>query len=364
MCNSFMRSRHAINVNIIFVLCPSFINMAEAKAKGPSFRWESLKGMPTKRVFSSPVECNGCLYVVGGCDAKGVPLPCFEMYDPGKRHWSRLADMPTKRAGAAAAVVGDNIIVFGGVAETQQPLDCVEAYNIKEKKWTVKEPMIEHLLGISAVVKDGQVLVLGGMALDTNPRDFLLSYNIETNKWKSMPSMPTARYATFSFLLNDEKDLYVIGGRQGKLPTTAFEVFNFETNKWRELPAIPSKRVFALYTTSDTHMFSMGGLKKKAQEGFSDVCEAFDLKNEEWKVGKSIPTARGDFAIAYMGNKVICAGGLGNQGKPLTTVEAYDLDTDSWSEIGYTSWEDYVYKALVVTWRHLDLNKCKLILSS
>ncbi len=48
------------------------------------------------------------------------------------------------------------------------------------------------------------------------------------------------------------------GGRQGKIPVVAFEVFDFAENKWRKLPDIPSKRVFALYTHSDKHIYSIG----------------------------------------------------------------------------------------------------------
>ena len=59
---------------------------------------------------------------------------------------------------------------------------------------------------------------------------------------------------------------------------TAFEVFDFAENKWRKLPDIPSKRVFALYTHSDTHIYSLGGLKETATEGFSDVTEVFDIE--------------------------------------------------------------------------------------
>jgi hypothetical protein len=70
----------------------------------------------------------------------------------------------------------------------------------------------------------------------------------------------------------------IVGGRQGKLPVVAFEVFDFATNKWRSLPDIPSKRVFALYTHSDTHIFSVGGLNPDASQGFSDVTEVFDLQ--------------------------------------------------------------------------------------
>ena len=58
----------------------------------------------------------------------------------------------------------------------------------------------------------------------------------------------------------------------------AFEVFDFETNRWRCLPDVPSKRVFALYTHSDTHIFSVGGLNQDPKLGFSDVTEVFDLE--------------------------------------------------------------------------------------
>ncbi len=56
---------------------------------------------------------------------------------------------------------------------------------------------------------DGKILVIGGMGLDTNPKDYLMGYDIETNLWESFPKMPTPRYATFSFLINDK--LYVLG---------------------------------------------------------------------------------------------------------------------------------------------------------
>ena len=67
------------------------------------------------------------------------------------------------------------------------------------------------------------------------------------------------------------------GGRQGKLPTAAFEMFDFSTRQWQKLPDIPSKRVFAMYTTDGKHIFSIGGLRHPASEGFSDTCEVFDI---------------------------------------------------------------------------------------
>ena len=59
------------------------------------------------------------------------------------------------------------------------------------------------------VISDDKVLAVGGMATDTNPQDYFRSIDIEENKWKALPPLPTPRYATFSFLINEK--LYVIG---------------------------------------------------------------------------------------------------------------------------------------------------------
>lgn len=183
--------------------------------------------------------------------------------------------------------------------------------------------------------------------MDTNPKDTLCSYDVESNTWKAMKGMPTPRYATYSFLVNEKlyvcgklpsfvwphiqhnrrfftilhqfhtssyalmvsftdkflkgklewalpqtspvlnaADIYNVllftGGRQGKLPNTALECYDFTEDKWEKLPDIPSKRVFAMYTATDKYIFSIGGLKQPATEGFSDACEVFDSEKSKF----------------------------------------------------------------------------------
>ena len=56
---------------------------------------------------------------------------------------------------------------------------------------------------------DNKIYVIGGMSTDTNPRSHFAYYDIDKEHWKILPSMPTARYATQSFLRNNK--LYVLG---------------------------------------------------------------------------------------------------------------------------------------------------------
>ena len=60
-----------------------------------------------------------------------------------------------------------------------------------------------------SVFIENKVIVVGGMGVDTNPKDYIMEYDIEKDQWKALTPMPTARYATFSFFIEDK--LYVIG---------------------------------------------------------------------------------------------------------------------------------------------------------
>ncbi|KAH9489618.1 Kelch domain-containing protein 8B [Bulinus truncatus] len=239
--------------------------------------------------------------------------------------------MPTKRAAPAVAGIGNKIVAVGGVSESQAPLEAIEIYDLTEKKWTAADPLGEKLLGISCIFRENKAYFMGGMSADTNPSDLFVELDLATNKWQKLTPLLTPRYATFPFLIQDK--LYLLGGRQGKIPTTACEVYDFSTKKWSKFQDIPSKRVFAMYAASDSHIFSVGGLLQPASDGFSDVCEVFSIEKEEWTTCKPMPTKRGDFAVGIIGGKMICAGGLGNDGKPLNTTEAFDVSSNTWTSL-------------------------------
>ncbi|OWF35298.1 kelch domain-containing protein 8B-like [Mizuhopecten yessoensis] len=302
-------------------------------ATGGSYKWETLKMMMNPRVFATPVLHNNELYIIGGCDEKGEPLDSCEHYNAAKRKWNALNNMPTKRAAPACGVVKDKIIAIGGVGISQSAVDAVEVYSIASKQWSKMESLVNPLLGLSLVIKDDLVYVVGGMSDDTNPSDSLLSYDVERNVWKNYARMNVPRYATFSFIVNGK--LYVIGGRQGKIPSAAFECYDFEQNKWEQLANIPgmTKRVFAMYAAADKYIFSIGGLNQPATLGFSSAMELFNTETKQWEGAPDMKIKRGDFAVGVVGTRIICAGGLGNQGKPLNSVEAFDWGSKQWSEI-------------------------------
>ncbi|KGL99277.1 Kelch domain-containing protein 8B, partial [Charadrius vociferus] len=206
------------------------------------------------------------------------------------------------RAGAAALALGKQILVVGGVDAAQSPLASVEVYHVDEGKWEKKAALAQPSMGISAVQRDGAVYALGGMGADTSPQALVRVYE-------------PAKGPTASGLCT--------GGRQGKLPVTAFEAFDLETRSWTRYPSVPSRRAFAACAMADGVVFSLGGLQQPGPHNFYsrphfvNTVEMFDPAQGAWsKPSRAVRMRekRADFVAGCLGGRVVAVGGLGNAG--------------------------------------------------
>lgn len=304
-----------------------------------TYAWSDIAPLSAPRVYTSVTSCNGLLYVIGGCDEMGQPVNTNEVYDPKNNTWTKLKPMPTKRAAPIIASFDDVIVAIGGVGVTQAPVESVELFSVGGNKWKKLASLSEALMGMANFSKDNKVYVFGGMASDSNPRDHFKCLVISSGageKWQAFPPMPTPRYAAQAFYKNSK--VYVLGGRSGKLPVDAFEVFDFDLRVWCSYPNIPSKRVFPCYSITDNHVVSMGGLRQSVQAGFCDTCDIYPIEQNEkgeWMSNKrmAMPNKRGDFVATTIDNQVLVAGGLSNEGKPLPSTESFDPETKKWKRL-------------------------------
>ncbi|XP_026515097.1 kelch domain-containing protein 8B, partial [Terrapene carolina triunguis] len=129
------------------------------------------------------------------------------------------------------------------------------------------------------------------------------------------------------------------GGRQGKLPVTAFEAFDLETRSWTRYPSVPSRRAFAGCAMADGCFFSLGGLQQPGPHNFYsrphfvNTVEMFDPEQGAWsKQGRAVRMRekRADFVAGCLGGRVVAAGGLGNQSFPLGSVEGFSIPRKKW----------------------------------
>ncbi|CAB1429948.1 unnamed protein product [Pleuronectes platessa] len=114
--------------------------------------------------------------------------------------------------------------------------------------------------------RNGKVYALGGMGADTTPQALVRVYEAEKDQWLTMTSMPTPRYGATPFVTGNK--IYMLGGRQGKMPVTALEAFDLEMKSWTRYPCIPSRRAFSCCTTNERSLFSLGGLQQPGPHNF------------------------------------------------------------------------------------------------
>uniref|UniRef100_A0A8B9QEC3 Kelch domain-containing protein 8B n=1 Tax=Apteryx owenii TaxID=8824 RepID=A0A8B9QEC3_APTOW len=283
-------------------------------AAAAAFAWASFPAMPTQRVYCSAVHRDGQLFVLGGCGGSGRPLGAAEVLDLPAQRWTTLPPLPTPRAGAAALAVGKQILVVGGVDASQSPLASVEVYNVDEGKWEKKAALAQPSMGISAVQR-GEGLGHGLPALQP-----------------AGPMLPAGAAAS----------PLCAGGRQGKLPVTAFEAFDLETRSWTRYPSVPSRRAFAGCAMAEGVVFSLGGLQQPGPHNFYsrphfvNTVEMFDPAQGAWsKPSRAIRMRekRADFVAGYLGGRVVAVGGLGNQSCPLDSVEGFSLSRKKWEPL-------------------------------
>ncbi|XP_067913565.1 kelch domain-containing protein 8A isoform X1 [Heterodontus francisci] len=302
-----------------------------------SFHWQTLAPLPVGRVYCTPVESGGQLYLIGGCDEDGTPMSSCEVYSPEANQWTTLPPMPTPRAGVAVAALGKQILVIGGVGVHQNPLSTVEMYNVEEGKWEQKSSLSEAAMGVSVTVKDCRVYAVGGMGSDMYPQANLQQYDIMKDIWLSLPPMPTPRYAASTFLRGSK--IHVFGGRQAKNPVTAFEVYDIEAKTWTRFPSIPGRRAFSSCVMTEKSFFSLGGLKQARgykMPKFVRTVDVFDIEQGGWMKTErrlNMKKRRADFVAAYLRGRVIVAGGLGDQPAVLGSVEALHPAKNRWERL-------------------------------
>ncbi|XP_063063860.1 kelch domain-containing protein 8B [Engraulis encrasicolus] len=127
-----------------------------------------------------------------------------------------------------------------------------------------------------------------------------------------------------------------------QLPVTAFEAFDLEVKSWTRYPCIPSRRAFSSCAATETAFYSLGGLQQPGPHNFYSrphfvsTMEEYHTEQGVWmKPTRSsrMREKRADFVAGCLGDRVIVAGGLGNEPTPLASVESYNQVKRRWEYV-------------------------------
>jgi hypothetical protein len=259
-----------------------------------------------------------------------------------------------------------------------EKIESLRGITISEKKplkskiaFTKLAPSKYALSSFGSILKDNKIYVIGGDAssktdawkkvqyekvdptLDDYLRELsfqfsnqsykgnLLVYDIKTNLWET--SKIKFRKRAYHNLNIYDNTIYVLGGRRvstnGKFEYLDDKIEVFDTNKATVIidNTNPHQAAdFASFTYKGT-LIAMGGSIKMSENGskiFSYKVHSYDVNSGYWYELTNMPTAKEVNGILIK-DKIYLIGGF--NGKALSSIESFDLVTETWKTEGKLS---------------------------
>jgi len=297
--------------------------------------WTQKADMPTARDNAGFAVVDGKIYVIGGLSSRRERIAVVEEYDPATDTWMTRADMPNPRASHVAAAVDGVIYAIGGWGLGEPDLSTVEAYDLATDTWTTKADMPTARALSDIAVVDGQIYVIGGVAGETVQENRALStveaYDPATDTWTKKADMPTARLDLAACVVDGR--IYATGGfplwpedaAEDALSTV--EVYDPATDTWTQAPDMPRARFTHSASVVAGKLYIIGGVGDPAhargRKGYSTV-DVYDLATDTWTTAADYPTASCKFATGVVEGKIYIIGGWYGAGAILSTVEEFD----------------------------------------
>lgn len=237
-----------------------------------------------------------------------------------KLNFTKLASLPYSISAFGALLYQDKIYVIGGDGSFK-----TDAW----KKLQYEKPNSE----MNDYLKELQ-FEFSGQYYKGN----LLIYDTNTNQWeKSILKFKKRAYHNLNIYNNT---IYVLGGKRvsvnGKFEYLEDKIEVFDTNK--ETVSIDNTNPhqaanFASFTYNGT-IITMGGSIKMSENGaktYSKKVHSYDINSGYWYELKDMPIAKETNGILFK-DKIYLIGGFND--KPLSTIERFDITTETWTTEG------------------------------
>ena len=142
--------------------------------------WSNLPTAPVDFSYAGcAAEVNGSLYYTRGT--------ALLVYDPATITWEQKADMPLSRDFHACAGLGGDYYAVGGPSSALNGARC-HKYTPSTNTWSEVAPMSTWRHALSMVAYDGCLYVFGG--INSAPLTSAEKYDPTSNTWTALLSMP------------------------------------------------------------------------------------------------------------------------------------------------------------------------------
>ncbi|KAK6929522.1 Development/cell death domain [Dillenia turbinata] len=220
------------------------------------------------------------LLLVGGFDGSSW-LSALDAYSPSLDLVKRLSSMSFLRSYASSVKLNGEIYIFGGVNGSSW-YDAVESYNLESSRWMIQPSLNKRKGNLAGASINTNIYTLGGgngsdcfsevELLDPNVGRSLERFDHRETSWTRLESMSTRR-GCHSLVTMNEK-LYALGGHDGFGMLSSVEVFDPQIDSWRTLKPMRDPRGYSGAAVHEGKVYMIGGLNDT--EKALNTVEIFD----------------------------------------------------------------------------------------
>jgi len=243
-----------------------------------------------------------------------------------------------KRHEAGGVAYNGKLYLLGGRGTRN-----VSIYDPAANKWLYKAAPPIELNHFQPVVYNNKIWVLGAFTgpypNETSVAD-IYTYTPATNTWAKAGTIPQNRRRGSSGAVLHGGFIYLVGGntnghKSGSKPW--LDRFNPATGEWQILSDAPTARDHITASVSTNKLVVAAGRKTTYPNVFANTVSStniYDFATQSWSMAKAIPTQRAGAMAVTVDQEVIFIGGeAGNSIDAKTTVESYNVVTNTWRQL-------------------------------
>uniref|UniRef100_A0A3B3RMP5 Intracisternal A particle-promoted polypeptide n=1 Tax=Paramormyrops kingsleyae TaxID=1676925 RepID=A0A3B3RMP5_9TELE len=243
---------------------------------------------------------------------------------------------PRRKARKYLYAIGGYTRLQGGRWSDSRALSCVERFDSFSQYWTTVSSLHQARSGLGVAVLEGMIYVVGGGWIGSEIGKTMERYDPAENKWEIIGSMSVPRY--YFGCCELQGFIYVIGGISDEgMELRSAEVYDPISRRWRALPVMVTRRAYVGVASLNNCIYAVGGWNEAL--GSLETVEKYCPEEEKWVEVAPMTVARAGVSVSAVNGLLYAVGGRASSrdfSAPVTvdSVEIYDPDSDTWTEIG------------------------------
>lgn len=277
-----------------------------------------------------------------------------------KREFAESLPIPNEKpvaiAGPDQVISVDSILLSGGNSYTNAgkinaylwtKIYGPDTFNIKHptEAKTIVNKLVPGVYGFELKVTDNN----GLFSRDTVQVTVIfppLYYCNNTNRSQVnvqlIPAGPLTQLRAGMAVVNSGNKLFFAGGSTGSGPSSRVDIYDIATLAWTTAELSQARYGIAAIALGNKIFFA-GGVD--AFYSYSKVIDIYNISTNTWSID-SLSEPRSQVSVGAIGNSVFFAGGnnfvFGYEGEYSSTVDIYNLSTNSWATANFNTGRAYM----------------------